>query len=338
MKLTRRSLPAFAFWITTCVIACSSLQANAQSCQLGTEADEATRSAITSAAQRYFDMAAKGDAASLKQNSIPSLASDFAGIEATVKDNQPNLAGGQATVNKTFVLDASGTAPIPQAEFYCGVFGKNGQTSNSAAFYLSNLPPGKYAVALLDGTNAKGKTMFSEILQQTGTDWKLAGLYIKAAQIAGHDSNWFLTRARDFKGKGQQHNAFFYFEQARSLSSPLPFMSTLQTDTLFDESQNLQPTDIPAGGKTADLPAGTSTYKLTAVFPQAVGDDLDLIVKYQSNNVTNTNLAYQDNVSVMKAFVAKFPEVRDAFAGVVARGVAGNGQDYGTLLPMKDIK
>ena len=131
--------------------------------------------------------------------------------------------------------------------------------------------------------------MFSEILQQIGTDWKLAGLYIKPAQIAGHDSTWFLTRAREFKTKGQMHNAFFYFQEARSLASPLPFMSTLQTDTMFDESQNLQPTDLPLGGKLADLPGGTVTYKLTAVFPQAVGDDLDLIVKYQSNNVTNTN-------------------------------------------------
>ena len=180
--------------------------------------------------------------------------------------------------------------------------------------------------------------MFSEILQQMGTDWKLAGLYIKPAQIAGHDSNWFLTRAREFKTKGQMHNAFFYFQEARSLASPLPFMSTLQTDTMFDESQNLQPTDLPVGGKLADLPGGAVTYKLTAVFPQAVGDDLDLIVKYQSNNVTNTNLAYQDNVAVMKAFATKFPEIRDAFAGIVARGVAPNGQDYGTLLPMKDIK
>ncbi len=338
MKLTPRSLPAFAFCITAIAILGSPFRANAQSCQLGTEADDATRTAITSGAQRYFDMAAKGDVASLKQNSIPSLASDFAGIEATVKDNQPNLTGGTATVNKSFVLDASGTAPIPQAEFYCGVFGKNGQTANSAAFYLNNLPPGKYAIALLDGTNAKGKTMFSEVLEQTGTDWKLAGLYIKPAQIGGHDSNWFLTRAREFKTKGQLHNAFFYFQEARSLISPLPFMSTLQSDTLFDESQNLQPTDIPAGGKTADLPAGTLTYKLTAVFPQAVGDDLDLIVKYQSANVANTNLAYQDNVSVIKAFVSKFPEVRDAFVGVVARAVAANGQDYGTLLGMKDIK
>jgi hypothetical protein len=40
----------------------------------------------------------------------------------------------------------------------------------------------------------------------------------------------------------------------------------------------------------------------------------------------------------MKALVLKYPEVRDAFDGVVVRGVEPSGKDYGTMLPMKDIK
>lgn len=315
-----------------------SWNAGAQSCQTSGELEDATRTAITTAAQKYFAMAASGNAASLRTNSIPSLAADFSGIEATVKEHQPDLSGAQASAKSSFLLDASGVAPIPHAEFYCGVFGKNGQTSNSAAFYLDNLPVGKYAVVLLDATSAKGKTMFSEILQQTGTDWKLGGLYIKPAQIAGHDSDWFVARAREFKTKGQLHNAWFYFQEARSLISPLPFMSTLATDKLYDESASSQPTDLPANGKTADLLSNGATYKLTAVFPEVVGTDLDLIVRYESANVSNTSLAYQDNVNVMKALLTKYPEVRDAFAAVVARAVDQTGRDYGTLLAMKDIK
>ena len=37
--------------------------------------------------------------------------------------------------------------------------------------------------------------------------WKLGGLYMKTAQAAGHDSDWFLARAREYKAKGQLHNA-----------------------------------------------------------------------------------------------------------------------------------
>jgi hypothetical protein len=40
----------------------------------------------------------------------------------------------------------------------------------------------------------------------------------------------------------------------------------------------------------------------------------------------------------MKALVARYPEFRDAFSSIVARATAPTGQDYGTLLAMKDVK
>ena len=134
------------------------------------------------------------------------------------------------------------------------------------------------------------------------------------------------------------HNAWFYYLEARSLIAPLPFMSTLATDKLYDEAQAVKPTDLPAEGKTAILTSSTRTYNLSSVFPEVVGNDLDLIVKYESANVSNSNLAYQENVNVMKALVTKYPEVRDGFAAIVARAVDTSGRDYGTLLAMKDIK
>jgi len=69
-----------------------------------------------------------------------------------------------------------------------------------------------------------------------------------------------------------------------------------------------------------------------------VGNDLDLIVKYQVPDISNNTQTYSNNVAVIKALVTKYPEVRDAFAAVVARAVDPSGQDYGTLLAMKDIK
>jgi hypothetical protein len=316
----------------------SAVSAQAQSCQTSNDMDDAVRTSITAAGQRYFDMAAKNDAASLRQNAIPSLAADFSGIEAIVKDHQADLAGAQATLNSVFLLEAEGTAPLAHAEFFCGVFGKTGQTAGSAEFFLDNLPPGKYGVALLEAASAKAHTSFSLILQQVGTDWKLAGLYLKPSQLSGHDSDWFLSRAREYKTKGQMHNAWLYFQQARSMASPLSFMTTLANDKLMEESQSLQPADVPANGKTADLAAGAATYKLTALFPAAVGNDLDLVVRYQTADASNSNQAYQSNLAVMKALLAKYPELKDAFAGIEARAVDASGRDYGTLLAMKDIK
>ena len=310
----------------------------AENCTTAADMEAATRSALLSAGQRYFDFATRGDTTPLRQAAIPSLASDFSGIETTVKDNQSALAGSKATPRPPFLLEADGTAPITRAEFYCGVFGRNGQTADSAAFYLNSLPPGKYAVVILDVSSPKGPRTVSWILQQQGAEWKVGGLYIKASEIAGHNSDWFMARAREFHTKGQAHNAWFYYLEARSLISPLPFMSTAVTDKLYDESQKAQPADLPADGKTVDLSAGTASYKLTDLFPELVGNDLDLIVKYQAADVSNTNAAYSSNVAVMKALLAKYPELRDAFASIVARAVDPSGRDYGTMLAMKDIK
>jgi hypothetical protein len=319
-------------------LALSVLNVHSQSCQANSDLDQATHNAIQAAGQRYFAMAAKGDTASLRQNSIPSLSSDFSSIESTVKDNEQNLAATQAVLKSMFLLEAEGTTTLSHAEFFCGVFGAKGQTQNSAVFYLDNLAPGKYAVLLFDATSSKTETDVSFVLQQSGTDWKLGGVYIRRGAIAGHDSEWFVAHAREYKSKGQSHNAWWFYLEARNLLSPLPFMSTLATDSLYDEFKSLQPADVPAGGKTTDLVAGSVTYKLTAIYPDPVGDDLGLIVRYQSADASNGNQAYQSNLAVIKALVARYPELRSAFGAVVARAVDNSGHDYGTLLNMKDIK
>ena len=58
------------------------------------------------------------------------------------------------------------------------------------------------------------------ILQQAGDDWKLAGFFAKSSQAAGHDAQWFIQRARNFKAKSQNHNAWLYFREAIALSRP----------------------------------------------------------------------------------------------------------------------
>jgi hypothetical protein len=309
----------------------------AQTCLGAGDMDAPTQAALVNTAKKYFDMAARGDATALRQNSIAAVASDFSAIETAVKDHQANFATAQAIARPPFLLTVEGDAPIPRAEFLCGVFGSRGQTANSAVFVLNNLPPGSYAVAILDVPTSKGSHTVSFILQQQGSDWKLGGFYIKPSQAAGHDGNWFIEKAHDFKAKGQLRNAWLYYLEARDLLSPVPFMSTLATDKLYDESQAVKPTDLPADAPL-DLVAGNKTYKLTAVFPLAVANDFDLVVKYQAADVSNTAQTFQENLAVIRALVAKFPEYRDAFDGVVARAVETSGRDFGSLLAMKDVK
>jgi hypothetical protein len=320
------------------LIFCTPFAIAQTNCQISSDMDASTRTALTNTALHYYGLIAKDDTAALRQSSIPALTADFSGIEATIKANQPVLAGATPSVQSPFLLTAQGTATIPHAEFFCGVFGRNGQTSDSAAFYLNGLAPGNYGVVIVNAPSTKGAYTVSEILQQQGSEWKLGGLYIKDTRFNGHDSNWFITQAEAFQKKGELHNSWLYYVVARSLISPLPFMSTAATDKLYDDSQKVQPSDFPEDGKTTNLTAGTATYKLSALFPEVVGNDLDLIVKYEAPSIADTNQTYQSNVAVMKALVAKYPELRDAFASVVARAVDPGGHDYGTMLSMRDIK
>jgi hypothetical protein len=309
-----------------------------EDCKTSSDMDPAIRAALTSSAIHDYDLIARDDIATLRQRSIPSLAADFSGIEGTIKANQAALAGAKPSPRPPFLLSEQGTTANAHAEFFCGVFGRNGQTADSAAFYLNGLAPGKYGIVILDAPSAQGTYTVSEILQQQGADWKLGGLYIKDARFNGHDNDWFISQAEAFQNKGQTHNAWLYYMVARSLISPLPFMSTAATDKLYDESQKLQPADFPIDGKIVDLSAGGTAYKLTALFPEVVGHDLDVIVKYQSPSIADSNQTYQSNVAVIKALLTKYPELRDAFTSVVARATDPSGRDYGTMLAVKDIK
>ena len=306
-----------------------------QSCTEGRDLDPATRSAIDSAATQFFNMAARGDANGLQQNAIAGVAQNFGGIANAVRDNLASIQGSQPSVRNEFLLDASkATAPIEKAEFYCGVFGAYGHTPNSTAFIIPNLPSGRYAIAIVDAQGSKIPFSLSFVLQQDGAAWKLAGYYAKAGQAAGHDGDWYVQQARDFKQKQQPRNAYFYYWQARDLLAPVPFISTLKLDKLYDEMQQVAPSDLPVGQSTT-LNANGRTYDLTTMFPLAVGADFDLVVKYQTSDVSDTARTWKQNMDLIQALLAKYPEFRDGFQGVVARAVAPSGQDYGTIAPTK---
>jgi hypothetical protein len=316
------------------LVSWSAIAMPAQTCLTTGDMEEATSSALVTAGKRYYDMAARGDAASLRHNAITSLATDFSGIENAVKDNHANLAVAQPAPRPPFLLKAEGTEPLARAEFLCGVFGAQGQTRDSAVFVIPNLPPGNYGIVTLDAVSTQGAYNVSFVLQQQAGDWKLGGFFVRLTQAAGHDGNWFADRAREFKTRGQKHNAWFYYGEARELLVPVPFMATATTDRLYDEMQTVKPADLPP----VELAAGTKTYKLTDLFPVPVGQEFDLVVKYQSTDVSDSGRTFQDNAAVMKALVGKYPELRDAFAGIVVRAVEPSGRDYGSMLAMKDIK
>jgi len=357
MMRTRRScwlaLPHSAFWVVFgLALGLSQFALAQEACLTASDMGANAASTLQNTAKRYFQAAAGGDSASLRQNATPALAASFGGVEAAVNDHKQEFAGTQSTVRPPYVLEASGTAPVERAEFFCGIY----NSPDRVGFSIPNLPPGTYAVVVQDVTTAKAaKYSVTMILQEQGSagasnaqsanpeaalasaTWQLAGYYVRPETINGHDGQWFWDKAHQFKAQGQTLNAYYHLIEARQLLSPVDFMGTPQLDKIYDETQQLVPKDLPISGPVDNVMGG-QTYKLVQVFPVPVGQDMDLVIRYQVPDISDSNKTFQQNMNIIKGFVAKYPEVRGAFDAVVARAVNPQGQDYGSLLPMKEIK
>ena len=313
--------------------ACGS-SAWAQSCDTGNDLNAATKSAIESAAQRYFAMSAQGDVAGLKANAIPAVAGNFSGIEQAVVDNKKYFAEGQPTTSGTYLLDASQLKGSQRADFYCGIY----NSPQRVGFSIPGLPAGRYAVVIQKVSGDKDPVTLTMILQDMGGSWKLAGYYPRLNAIGGHDGQWYLTQARQYKAKNQLHDAWFYYLTAWDLLAPVNFMSNTQLDKIAQEMETARPADLPSAQAPMSLSANGKVFKVTELAPVPVGSDLNLRVRYDTADASNTSAAFQDNMAVIKAIVAKYPEVREAFTAVIARAVDSGGHEYGSLLAMKDVK
>lgn len=307
----------------------------AQECYSGSEIDALTAKAVAGAAQQYFNMSAQGDVAGLKANAVPEVAANFRGIEQAVVTNKSNFAQGQLAETRIYVLDASNSKTTWQrAEFYCGIY----NSPDRVGFAIPNLPPGRYAVTIAKVTGKEPLTL-TMILQDAGKNtWKLAGYYVRLNLLGGHDGQWFLNKAREFKDNGQAHNAWYYYLIAWELLAPVDFMSTPQLDKLADETQATRPADVASPSTPLELVTAGKSYKVTDMAVVEVGGDLGLRVQYETADAGNPALASQDNAAVMKALLVKYPELRDAFVTLIARAMDSAGHEYGTLTPMKDVK
>ncbi len=73
----------------------------------------------------------------------------------------------------------------------------------------------------------------------------MGGYYARRTTLGGHDGQWYIAKAREYKEKKQLHNAWFYYLTAWDLLAPVDFMSTPALDKLSDETQAVRPADLP---------------------------------------------------------------------------------------------
>jgi hypothetical protein len=304
-----------------------------QTCQGHDEIDQQTRSAMETAAQQTYEQAVRGDVNSLKTNSVPSLQSNFNGIAAAVNDNKDALAGAKSQLRTDFLLD--NTNGSPDGAFYCGIYGAKGVSAGGAQFQLPGLDPGKkYAVVIQDFVGNKGPYIFTTIYEDLG-GWKIAGLQIRPAAAAGHDGLWYLKQARDYKNKGQAHNAWFYYATSWDLLAPIPVMNTKLLGAIQEESNGILPKDVPVDGKPVAFNAGGKNYTITDMTPYKTDKNFDLSVKYSVPSTADFNATQTDARNLGNALVAQYPELKDGFSNLWVHAVDQSGGDVVGLVKLK---
>ncbi len=322
--------------LSACVVLSAVLPLGAQTCQTRDDIPAQTRAAIEAGAQQTFDQSSRGDIAGLVTNSDDSLKANFGGVAAAVTDNHDALAGAVPQVRASFLLD-TGDTPSPDGQYLCGAFSANGPTAGSAEFVLPGLKAGRYAIVIQDLTGGQAPLALTTIFQESG-GWKLAGLYLRPTALNGHDGIWHMVRAREFKAKGQMHNAWFYYLTAMDLLAPVRFMDSKLISKISQESTALQPKDVPAGGKTLTFTSGGKTWSVTDMSVLSSGNGYSLSIRYSTSDVTDVSATQAEARTLGTAYAAQNPELKDAFDNVVVHAVDAGGRDVPGVVALKSGK
>jgi hypothetical protein len=304
-----------------------------QACETRDEIPAQAKTSMDSAAKLIFDKAASGDLAGLRASSGPLLQSGFDGVAGAVNDNKAAFVGAHPELRTSFLLD-TGPTPSEDGHYYCGVFGANGLGANSAEFDIPGLPPGKYSIVIQDFIGGKGPYSLTTIFQDL-SGWKLAGFYVYPESAVGHDGIWYLQRAREYKAKGQNHNAWFYYVTSWDLLRPVKFMDSSLLSKITQESTGIQPKDVPAGGNAVDYPANGKTYKITDISVLPSDKSLDLSIRYSVANTADFTATQADARNLANAYVTQHPELKDSFNNVWTHAVDGKGGDVVAMVVLK---
>jgi hypothetical protein len=311
----------------------ATIPAWAQGCQTREDIPAETKASIENSAKQVFDKALAGDVNSLRGSAIPSLQSNFGGIAGAISDNKAAFAGARPELRTSFLLD-TGPTPGEDGRYYCGVFGAGGLGANSAEFDLPGLPAGKYAIVIQDFIGNKGPYSLTVIFQDM-SGWKLAGFYVRPESAVGHDGIWYLERAREYKSKGQAHNAWFYYVTSWDLLAPVTFMDSKLLSKITQESTGIQPKDVPAGGNAVDYAANGKSYKITDMSVLPNDKTLDLAIKYSVASTADFNGTQAEARGLANAYVAQYPELKDSFNNVWVHAIDGHGGDVVGLINLK---
>lgn len=305
----------------------------AVSCTMQSGMTDDQRNALLDSSRQIALAVQSGNSTAVQALTIPSVAANFSGIAGSIETLSPKMKGASITVNDLYLLDASDLTAPQNTEFFC-----SSTTSPSLHLEVSipQLPPGKYGLALAHATGVEHPQQLALLLSNSGS-WRLAGFFFKPMLFNGHNSVWYWTRARQFVADKQTWNAHFYYQMAVDLASPVNFLITPNLQKLRSEQQAVDAPDIPTKQQPLVLTAGTEKFTITNVHPDDTLGSLDLVVNYDTADVSDPVATRTRNLAVMKALLARHPGLRSGFHGLWVFANAPGQRPFGIEQPMSEI-
>lgn len=307
----------------------------AVTCTTQSELTDAQRTAYEQAIRGLAAEIQSGNVAAVKANAIPSVAAQFDSIAGAIQSVTPIIQGADLTIQSIYSLQATDLKSPQDTQFFCSVPGS--QMLISIA--IPQLPPGNYAFTVVHASGIKQPQQISMILENepAGSQWKLAGLFVRPLTAAGHDGVWYWIQARAYAGKKQQWNAYFYYQTAEYLLSPVDFISSPNLDKLQKEMSGARPDGLP-GAEPMKIVANGQTFDITNMRTDGSLGGLDLVVNYKTSDVSDPVATRSRNLDVMKALLNQHPEIREAFHGLWVYANAENQKPFANELPMNQIQ
>lgn len=314
----------------------TAVKVQAEACVTQASMQPGERQAIAHAAQGLAADIQGNNTSAVQGLTIAELQGNFAGIANVVASTAPNLKGGQPQVEQVYLLDGTSIKPGSDADFFC-VLNKG---ENTVDFTIPQLPPGRYAFAMVRFEQAK-PWQLSFLMRQDGGVWKLAGLYPMALTSGGKDGLDYWREARTLATKQQDWAAWLAFQEAKTLLLPAGFVSSSHQQKLDSELTAATPPAVSNGVSDASplviKSAAGQEFHFTALGVDDFLGDADVVAHLKVDALGDAATARQRNRDAMAALVDAHPELRPVFHGVWIFTEAPGAAPYATESPMADI-
>ncbi len=292
----------------------------------------AQRTELEQAALHLGQLVQKGDVAAVKAGTLAKVASQFEGIASGVQSAAPLMQGATLTVDQMYALDAGDLKQEQDTQFFCGV----GGTPLAVSLNFQQLPQGEYALVILHASGVAKPQQVSFVLAKDG-GWKLAGLYVRPMLYAGHDGVWYWSQAREYAKKKQYWNAYFYYQTAQFLLTPVDLLSSPNLEKLQNEQGAIAPPGLP-GAQPLVLTVNNQSWNITSLRTDASLGGLDLVIHFQATGETDPVASRKRAIEVMKAMLSEHAELREGFHGLWVYADVPGQAAYAVELPMAQIQ